>query len=269
MEKVDLRASILRSAADKKVTACMIADGAGIVSGTGLAKKEARRLGLSLKRMCSEGAQVRKGDEIVRFCGSPRQVVMAEEVLIGCIAKPSGIATAAHKFLEATGGRPRIVCGAWKKMPPSLKDVVRRAVITGGASYRISSSSFVYLDKNYIQLLGGIKESLRAVAHLNGHLKVVQLKGRSKDILIEACEAVDFGADILFIDTGRREDVKLVVERLLELGVRNKLKIAFGGGVRLEDISELKAIDVDILCVGRQIVDAPLLDVRLEILGVE
>ena len=38
---------------------------------------------------------------------------------------------------------------------------------------------------------------------------------------------------------------------------------------RLEDIEDLKRVDVDILDIGRQIVDAPLLDIRLEVTATE
>jgi nicotinate-nucleotide pyrophosphorylase (carboxylating) len=90
----------------------------GIIAGITSAKEEAGNLGLSILRVVNEGSPVRKGDEVIRFSGTPRQIVIAEEILIGLLAKPSGIATHAHKFVKATGGKPKVVCGAWKKMPP-------------------------------------------------------------------------------------------------------------------------------------------------------
>jgi nicotinate-nucleotide pyrophosphorylase (carboxylating) len=265
----DLRNVILRSAEGKRFTASIIADDAGIVVGTTAVKEESEKLGLSLERLINEGSDVRKGGEIVRFCGNAKQIVMAEEVLMGLIAKPSGIATAARKAVERTGGKPKIVCGAWKKMPWVLKNMIRQAIVAGGALERISSDPFIYLDKNYVKLLGGIKESLRAVAELKDYLKVVQLKGGYKNIALEACEAAQSGAHILFVDTGRASDLQLVIRELLEVGLRSKVSIAFGGGVRIEHIDELKALDVDILDIGREIVDAPLLDMRLELVDTE
>jgi len=261
----DLRDEILSSVAEQRVTALIIVDDDGIVAGTSAAHEEAERLGLSLISMLDEGVQVKKGDEIARFGGTPKQVVMAEDVLIGLLAKPSGIATAARKFVKKAGSRPKVVCGAWKKMPWSLKDTIRQAVTAGGAYYHISDDPFIYLDKNYIKILGGIKESLKAVEDLKDYLKVVQLKGRVRDIAVEAREAAEFGGDILFIDTGQPSDVKAVVKKLRRLGLRNRVIIAFGGSVRLEDIDELKTLDIDVLDIGRQIVDAPILDMRLEV----
>ena len=265
----DIRDEILRSVEGKHIVAAIIADDDGIVVETASAADEARKLGLSLIHILDEGTPVQKGDEIVRFRGSPEQVVLAEDVLIGLMAKPSGIATAARKFVEKAGNRPKIVSGAWKKMPASQKDAIRRAVVAGGAFYRMSRNPFVYLDKNYTKIFGGIKESLEAVANLGDCKKVLQLKGRYKDIVLEAREAVQYGADILYIDTGRPGDVSLVSEELIRLKMRSRVSVAFGGNVRLEDMDTLKALDIDILDIGRQIVDAPLLDMRMEVIDVE
>ncbi len=265
-EVLDVREEILRKVDWKRVTAAILADEEGMVSGIASAKEEASKLGLSVLKIIPEGSEVRKGDEIIRFSGTPRQIMMGEEILIGLMAKPSGIATHAHKFVKATGGRPKVVCGAWKKMPPSLKDMIREAVIAGGALSRIEPHPFAYLDKNYVGLLGGIKKSLESISHLRNVSKVVQVRGRYQDIVLEACEAAESGADTIFIDTGKPNDVRRVVERLRQLGLRNRVKIAFGGGVNLEGIDELKNLDIDLLDIGRQIVDAPLLDMKLEII---
>ena len=74
----DLRDKILGSVAGRRVSASIIADNSGIVAGITSAKEEAERLGLSWERDLNEGSQVREGDEIARFRGSPKQVVMAE-----------------------------------------------------------------------------------------------------------------------------------------------------------------------------------------------
>ncbi len=261
----DLRDKIFRRVAQKRVTALIIVDDNGIVAGTNAASEEAERLGLSSISMIDQGTRVAKGDEIARFDGTPKQVAMAEDVLIGLLAKPSGIATSAREFVKKAGSKPMVVCGAWKKMPGSLKDTIRQSVAAGGARHNISQDPFIYLDKNYIKILGGIKESLKAVEDLKDYLKVVQLKGRENDIAVEACEAAESGGDILFIDTGQPSDVEAVVKKLHSLGLRNRVTIAFGGDVRLEDIDKLKTLDIDVLDIGRQIVDAPLLDMRLEV----
>jgi nicotinate-nucleotide pyrophosphorylase (carboxylating) len=265
----DIRDDILDVIAEQTVIAAIIAEDDGIIAETTAVEQEARELGLTMSHILAEGSRVKHGDEVARFRGRPKQVVLAEERLIGLMAKSSGIATATRRFVEKAGGRPAIVSGAWKKMPQSQKEAIRRAILTGGGNCRISHDPFLYLDKNYVRMLGGIKESLAAITSVKGYAKVVQLKGDYGDIDREACEAVDHGADIIFIDSGSRQDLESVMRRLKQLGWRDRVKIAFGGNIRLEDVEPLKALDVDILDIGRQIIDAPLLDMRLEVIGIE
>jgi len=267
MDKADVRKAILESIALDTVTACIIADGNGIAAGTAAAEREAGALGLADIHIIPEGSRVMQGDEIARFRGRPGQIAVAEERLIGLMAKPSGIASAARQFVDLAGERPGIIAGAWKKMPPSMKEEIRQAVVTGGASCRISSQPFLYLDKNYIRMLGGISKGLAAVAALDGYLRVVQVRGEWKEIGLEAREALERGADIIFIDSGRQRDLESVINKLKRLGLRDGVKVAFGGNVRLEDVGTLKALDADFLDVGRSIIDAPLLDMHLDVTG--
>lgn len=266
---IDIRDKVFRGIAGRIYAASIIAEEDGIISGSDAVAAEAERLGVFLESVAGEGARARAGDVVVRLRGKPKQIALAEEVLIGLLAKPSGIATATRAFVERAGGMPRIVCGAWKKMPPQLKETIRKAIVTGGGFYRIVSGPFVYLDKNYVEMLGGIPACLEAASSLNGSAKVVQLKGRYEDIAREACEAAAGGAAVVFIDTGIREDIGRVSAALRDAGLRDAVSIAFGGDIQLEDIVELRSMDVDILDVGRAIVDAPLLDMRMEVTAAE
>jgi nicotinate-nucleotide pyrophosphorylase (carboxylating) len=267
MQDKDLRDDIFDGISDQKVTACIVADEEGLVVETSAMDREAKALGLHVKNILPEGSRVNPGDEIALMVGRPKQIAMAEERLIGIMAKPSGIATAALRFVEMAGPRLQIVAGAWKKMDPSQKEVIRRAITSSGASCRISNSPFLYLDKNYVRMFGGIRPCLTAVSGLKGYVRVLQLRGEYDRIDLEADEAAMNGADIIFIDTGRPDDISCVANKLKQLGMRDKVKIAFGGGIRLEDVAILKILDVDILDVGRPIIDAPLLDMRMEVIA--
>lgn len=146
------------------------------------------------------------------------------------------------------------------------------------ASVRICDEPMVYLDKNYVEMLGGIQASLRAAEQLEGRKKVVQIRGKYEngDIVREAFSAVSAGADIVFVDTGRLSDIRKVCEALLpalrswkeEFGYRD-VKLAYAGGVRFEQLSELRSLGVDIVGVGRAIIDAPLLDMHMDVVKVE
>ncbi len=250
------------------MTAVVLADDDGVVTQVSEAAAAALDLGLKVISTLADGSSVASGDEIIRIAGSPKQVAMGEERLIGLMAKPSGIASATRRFVAEAGSGLRIVSGAWKKLPMSQKQMIRNAIAAGGADSRISNDPFVYLDKNFVKMLGGVRETLTAVAGLSDHRKVIQLKGSYRDIADEAGEAVDSGADIIFVDTGRTADVVRVAALLRELGKREQVELAFAGGVSLDDIADLERLDLDIVDIGRAIVDAPLLDMRVEVLDI-
>ena len=262
----DIRDDIFREVFNKSVTAVIYADDDGIIAGTDAAHKKALELGLNVLNMLTEGRSVHQGDEIARFTGNPKQLAIAEDLLMGCIAKTSGVATASKRCVRVAGDKMRIVCGSWKKMPVEIKDILRNAVSVGGAAPRICNLPFIYLDKNYVRMLGGIKQSLEAASLLGGQEKVIQIKGTHKEVGFEAVQAAQFHADIIYIDSGVPEDIAVVSEALKKKGLRKKVKIAFGGNVKFDDIEDLKTMDVDILSIGKEIIDAPLLDLKMEVI---
>lgn len=270
----DPREILFSSIQNQTVTACIYTDGDGLLSGVSQALTSARSLGLTVDYALEEGSTVAAGDLVMQIKGTPIQIADAEDRLIGCLSKPSGIATSARRFVELAGHSTKIVCGSWKKMPFSMKADIRQAITTGGARCRISDTPMVYLDKNYVAMLGGIQVSLNAAYQMDDRKKVIQIRGRYEggDLVREAWAAIHAGADIVYVDTGRVQDavdvvrgVKPLLEQWQQEYQYRQVQIAFGGGVTLDDIPPLRDAGVDIVGVGRQIIDAPLLDMRLEV----
>lgn len=153
-------------------------------------------------------------------------------------------------------------------MPPEIKWQVREAVAAGKASFRIANPPFLYLDKNFVRMLGGIEKTMLAVASIPDTLKVIQLKGEYGDIAKEAVTAVYGGAGILMIDTGNLDDFERVQDALIKAGLRPKVKLAFAQGIKVEDIPSLRGRGIEILDIGMSIIDAPLLDMKMDVKGV-
>jgi nicotinate-nucleotide pyrophosphorylase (carboxylating) len=120
------------------------------------------------------------------------------------------------------------------------------------------------MDKNYIRMFGGITAALRAAAVFPDRAKVVQLRGDIGSVSDEAREAVEGGADVLMIDTGDIGDIRIVDEVVQRAGKKRPL-IAFAGGVTAETLLVLSRLPVDIVDVGAAILDAPMLDMRVEV----
>lgn len=243
----------------------VVATEEGIFAGAGRLVQAATDLQLKIIWVASDGYCLREGTVVLRAAGSPAQVAAAEEILLGLIGKPSGVATAAHRMVRQAGERIKVVCGAWKKVAPENKNDLRQAIVIGGAGLRIIEKPFVYLDKNYVRMLGGIRVAVRKAATLGERIVAVQLRGEYGTIAWEAQEAVSAGAGILMVDTGNVEDLKAVVEEGKASGWREKVKVAFAGGVTVKDLKILAEAGADIVDVGRFIIDAPLLDFRLDV----
>lgn len=264
----DIRDTIFASLHGRLYTAHLLTERAGVIAGTSRLGEKLAGLGATVKLLARDGDEVAAGAVVAEITGGPKELAMAEEIAVGLIAKPSGIATAARRAVKFAGNGLCIVSGAWKKMPPEIKWVVREAVAAGGAAFRIVDRPFVYLDKNFVRMLGGIEATLAAVAAMDDKEKCIQLKGQFAAVADEAVAAARGGADILMVDTGRLADVAAVNAALTAAGLRTKVKVAFASGIRLEDIPSLRGKGIDILDIGVAIIDAPLLDMKFEVKGV-
>ncbi len=261
----DIRDLIFRNILNNKFCAVITSESCGIFSGEKEVIKQAEEIGISLELNFHDGQFIEAGDVIGSIFGTPKKIALAEEKMLGCIAKYSGIATAAKNAVETANKKVRIVAGSWKKMPPEIKDGVRKAILDGGASFRICDTPMIYLDKNYIQMLGSIENALNSVRDLKDFTKVVQIKGRILTVEEESRIALENGCGILMVDTGQVNDLKKCIDVAISLGYRNQIKIAFAGNVKIENITSILNYDIDILCIGKDIVDAKLLDVKLDV----
>jgi len=266
-QSADLRDTIFENIKHRKFIAAIISEEEGLVSGVDLLKRRGEEIGVEFLSLLKEGSPISRGTVVTKFTGTPKQIVICEDNLIGLISKYSGIASAAKKVKQISSRKTKIVSGAWKKLPGEIKAFSRSAVEVGGLKTRIADKNFIYLDKNYVRMFGGIKESLEAVRKIEGRLKVIQIRGETAPIETEALDATSSGADILMIDTGRTKDVRRVADVLRRENKRGLVKIAFASGIKLSDISALADEDIDILDIGRTVIDAPLFDMRLDVLG--
>lgn len=263
----DLRDVIFASLGNARFTAEVRVTSAGLVCGVEMAARKAREVGCEVVSGAEDATMASPDVPILVLRGSAKAIAMAEDCVPGAIAKPSGIARAARRAQDLAGGRVRVVSGAAKKMPVEIKEQVRRAIHRGGGSGRIADGPFVYLDKNYVRIFGGVRRTLAAVAGMQGYTRTIQLRGLVEDIAAEARAAIEMGADILMVDTGDLADLDLVAALVREAGRRAAVTIAFSGDIELEDIARIAEHDVDILDIGRAVIDAPMVDIKFDVVA--
>jgi len=235
------------------------------LSGVNRAFALAEELGLSAHSDARDGDWFETGAELVRLIGPPIALIKSEEALIGALSKSCGIATAARRALQAARPTLRLVSGGSKKMPREIKEIVRQAVQDGGLEVRMLPHEFVYLDKNYVRILGGVGAAMKAAAGLH-RPAVIQVRGELASLEEEAVEAAREGAAVVMVDTGNREDIGKVNRALQQNNLRAQVELAFSGRIQLDELEELNGENVDVLDIGYAILDAPCVPVRFDVL---
>ncbi len=255
---------VLGERREKPIRAALRSEGEGCLAGISWARRCVEELGVSADWQKDTGDRIQRGEVIGRFEGKAECILRLENLLIGFVSKPSGIATAGMKAVAAAGGRCRLVSGGWKKHPFPVRDLVREAVCAAGLAPRMLDPPFIYLDKNYVRLFGGVRRTLESLA---AHLapKVIQVRGEFSPVADEAREAIRCGAAVVMVDTGSWEDLEEVLRVVKEEKAVPKVRTAFAGGIRMEDISPLVEKGVDILDIGAAILDAPWLELSYDL----
>ena len=261
----DIRHRIFQGREHQRLKACILAEAPGVISGMNRVEAWAAAHHVDLANALADGREAAPGQVVATVWGSPFNLVRAEEVLIGELSKTSGVATRARQALEQAAGRFRVVCGAFKKMPAAVKFPLRQAVADGGLDVRMAPHPFVYLDKNYVRILGGVARAMAAVAPLERPV-VIQLRGESAPIGREAVMAAQLGAANVMIDTGRLADLDAAARALKEAGLRAAVQLTFAGNLRISDLAGLgRDHDLDAVDIGYDVVDAPCLPLRFDV----
>lgn len=211
----------------------------------------------------AEGEHVGEGEQLVEVTGSAWEIAVAGDHVLGSLGVAGGLARRALDLRDAAPAGLGIACGAWKKWPAAMKPVLRAALDVAGITHRLVDGEFVYIDKNIVRLLGGVEPAVRRGVELGHGAVAVQVDG-----VDEALAAVTAGCGIVMVDTGSVADLAEVHDALQRQGMRNLVRLAFGGGVTSETLSLARDAGADIVDIGRSILDAPLWDLRLEVTGV-
>jgi nicotinate-nucleotide pyrophosphorylase (carboxylating) len=234
-----------------------IARADGIVAGIDIALEAFRQLDQAVRVTVHrpDGDACRRGDEIAEVIGSARALLVAERTALNFLQRLSGIATRAHRFVRATGGRVTIL--DTRKTTPLLRTLEKYAVRVGGATnHRAGLFDAVLIKDNHIRLAGGVT---RAIERVRRHRPDLPIEIEAQT-LAEVDEALGAGADTILVDNMDTADIRAAVAR-----VENRAKIEVSGGVTLERIQELAATGAQFVSVGALTHSAPAIDISFEI----
>jgi nicotinate-nucleotide pyrophosphorylase (carboxylating) len=256
--------------APRRITAELVADLSGRYSATVSATEPGLVAGTALlvpppaiptgrwDVLVADGDAVDPGEPLMYVEGTAWEISLAEDHALGVLGLAGGIARRGADLKAAAPQGLRVVCGGWKKLPVTLKPVLRAGLDVAGLSHRLLDGDFVYVGKNQVTMLGGIRHAVAAALRLDNGPVSVQVVD-----VAQALEAVDAGAEVVMVDTGRLTDLEAVTTALRSRG--HEIAIAYAGGVEAGQFSRIAELGAGIVDIGRAVLDAPLWDLHLEV----
>lgn len=202
-----------------------------------------------------DGSKCAYGDIVAEVRGAAGAMLTAERTALNVLQRLSGIATLAHRFVQAADGRITIL--DTRKTTPTLRALEKYAVRAGGASnHRAGLDDAILIKDNHIRLAGGVA---RAMERMRGarHELPIEIEAQSLEQVDEALAA---GADIILVDNLPIEEVREAVRR-----IARRAKVEISGGVTLERIPELASTGADYVSVGALTHSAPAADLSFEL----
>ena len=202
-----------------------------------------------------DGERCKPGDEVAEVIGSARALLMGERTALNFLQRLSGIATSTRRFVDAAGGRIRVL--DTRKTTPTLRTLEKYAVRAGGAiNHRMGLFDAILIKDNHIRLAGGVGAAVDGVRDRQPGIPV-EIEAQSLEQVDEALAA---GADVVLVDNLGCDEIREAVRR-----ARGRARVEISGRVTLERLSELAATGADDVSVGALTHSAPAVDISFEI----
>ena len=240
--------------------AVIIAKEECIISGLAEAVEIFAYFGLSATPLYDDGEYVPAEARVITVRGSARAILQAERVVLNFMARMSGISTLTRECVLAAGGRVRIA--ATRKTTPGFRVFEKKAVFLGGGdTHRFNLSDAVLIKDNHIKILG-LEECLRCAREHASFTKKIEVEVESQGDMIKAAKG---GADIIMFDNMAPEEIARGVERLVEMGLKDRILLEASGGITPDNIQKYAGSGVDVISLGALTRNARWIDLSLEI----
>jgi len=220
----------------------------GVIAGVELAKKIFKQVDKALKItvFINDGAPIKKGDIILIVEGKAQSILLAERLVLNCIQRMSGIATATSKLVALCEGTKAKVIDT-RKTTPNIRGLEKWAVLLGGGSnHRIGLYDMILIKDNHIDYAGGIKQAIEAA---NNYLKKkkkklkIEIEARN---LGEVKQILEVGnVHRIMLDNFSTDDIKKAVKL-----IDGKYQTEASGGITEKTIGLYAKCGVDFISVG-------------------
>lgn len=221
----------------------------------------------AVKNEVSDGDKIETGDVLAEVSGPAHGILAAERVALNLISRMSGVATATKEMIsKAEEANPEVKIAATRKTIPLMRRFDKRAVkVVGGEPHRYHLGDFVLIKDNHLKLDGSVPKAVKKARNADLSEKI-EVEVTSKQ---EAVSAAGAGADIVMLDNFEPEEAREAVEALEGADLRDEVTIESSGGIVPSNVKDYAAAKVDIISSSYMTMQAPVLDIKLDITGQE
>lgn len=234
--------------ADVQNTARLLVKDTGVLAGVELARFIFEQVDpeLEMTVFFTDGTFVKPGDVAFEVKGPARSILTAERLVLNCMQRMSGIATATQHLVQLLNGLHTRVLDT-RKTTPGFRYFEKWAVrIGGGTNHRFGLYDMVMIKDNHVDYAGGIKAALdRTHAYLekNKLQLPIELEVRNLEELEQALDAG--GMQRIMLDNFTPGILKTAVER-----IGGRFETEASGGITEHTIRAFAETGVDFISVG-------------------
>jgi len=235
--------------ADKNAKAKLLVKDDGVLAGVALAQLIFTMVDTSIKSeiLIHDGSQIKKGDIVLYAEGPAQSLLLAERLMLNCMQRLSGVATATHKLVKLIEGTNAKLLDT-RKTTPGMRLLEKWAVtMGGGVNHRIGLYDMMMIKDNHVDAAGGIKNAIeRAILYKKVNNKnelKIEVETRNME---EVKEVLNIGGvNRIMLDNFSPETMKEAVTL-----IDGRYETEASGGINEETIRTYAETGVDFISVG-------------------
>ena len=232
-----------------KAEAVLVSKDSGVVAGIEEISHLTDALGLEEEAYVSDGAEVKRGETLLKICGDARTILATERTILNLLSRMSGIATKTRRIVKLLKkARSSVRLAATRKSAPGLLFFDKKAVAVGGGdTHRLHLDDMILIKDNHVMLAGGVAKAVEKAKAAGSFAKKVEVEVTKT---MDAIAAAKAGADIVMLDNFPPKEARQTVIALKKAALRDKIILEASGGITEDNLLEYSTTGVDILSLG-------------------
>ena len=214
--------------------------------------------------LVTDGYTIKKGTTVMVVRGPAKSILKAERTALNLIMRMSGISTKTFQFVSKLGQFSKfVIVSSTRKTAPGLRYFDKKSVVLGGGiSHRFRLDQLVLIKDNHIAVVGSVGKAIQLVRSKYGPNVKIECEVSDYPSIIDAIKS---GSNIVMLDNFTPDLVRSSLEKIRNLGLRNKIVIEVSGGITLDNICEYASSLPDVISIGSITHSSQSIDYSLEL----